>query len=276
MLNALGRYFAAFGYLITGRIDKARKALETDPNVIRATFDDIVREKQTRIQEFMSAVATLIRQQEAKKGEKARLEEELKRHRQVMDGAKAMAQRRVTLLQGQGKTPAEIMADPEVLKHQGAYTDVKSTIATKEGRIAQLVTGIATAQGQIDKHKINLERMQREIGELKAEAGDAVARVISATEEKALADMLMGLSTSDRTGERLSSIREVVGQAEAEARVSSELAGTDAAVSESQYLASAHEAQASIEFAALLGLAEQVETKTRVPDAPAAAAEKLS
>ena len=51
MWNALGRYFTAIGYLFTGRIDKARQALETDPNVVRATYDDVIREKKGRIQE---------------------------------------------------------------------------------------------------------------------------------------------------------------------------------------------------------------------------------
>ncbi len=260
MFRAIGRYFTALGYLFTGRIDKARQALETDPNVIRATYDDVVREKKNRIQEFMAAVATLIRQQESKKAEKARLEDELKRHEAVMAGALAMARKRTALLQAQGKTVEEIKADPEVLKHQGAYMDVKSTSEHKRARIEALVAGIARAQEQIDKHKINLERMSREISDLKSEAGDAVARVISAQEEKALADMLSGLSNSDRTGERLASVRDVVSQVEAEARVSSELAGTDAAVTESEYLAHAVESQAADEFSQLLGLSEAVDS----------------
>lgn len=266
MWKALSRYLSALGYLFTGRIDKARAALETDPNVVRATYDDVIREKKGRIQEYMSAIATLIRQQESKKQEKERLEGELKRKEQVMAGAMSKAKKRLAAL---GGDQAAAKADAEFMKWQGAFTDAKTTVEEKRQRIAQLDQDIATAQQRIDKHKLGLETMQREIGKLKSEAGDAVARVISAKEEKEMADMLAGLS-EDGTAERLSSIRDAVGQVEAEARVASELAGTDASATEAELLAEAAEDAAVDSFFAELsgGNTETEVTAPATPDAP--------
>ena len=45
MFRAIFRYIKAFGYLITGRIDSARKTLDANPHVVRATYNAILREK---------------------------------------------------------------------------------------------------------------------------------------------------------------------------------------------------------------------------------------
>ena len=45
MFKAIGRYLRAFGYLITGRIDAARKELSTNPYVVQATYDSVIEEK---------------------------------------------------------------------------------------------------------------------------------------------------------------------------------------------------------------------------------------
>ena len=66
MFKAIGRYFRAFGYLLTGRVDSARKELSKNPYVIQATFDKIVEEKTLRIQQYKNAVAAMIAQQEKK------------------------------------------------------------------------------------------------------------------------------------------------------------------------------------------------------------------
>ena len=45
MFRAIGRYFRALGYLVTGRIDKARQTLMANPNVMRATYDQVIHDK---------------------------------------------------------------------------------------------------------------------------------------------------------------------------------------------------------------------------------------
>ncbi len=66
MFGALWRYVRAIGYYMTGRVDAARKVLDTNPHVVRATYDHIVREKKGRVNQYKDAVATLVAQREKK------------------------------------------------------------------------------------------------------------------------------------------------------------------------------------------------------------------
>ena len=115
---------------------------------------------------------------------------------------------------------------------------------------------------------ISLQQLQREIQGLKAEKSDAVARVISAQQEAALANMLTGLSQDDSTDETLASLRDSIGQVEAKARIANELAGTDAAVAASEYEQLAANSQADEQFASLI-FGDQTKAETATPEAEA-------
>ena len=69
MFRAIGRYFRALGYLLTGRIDRARQALMTNPDVMRATYDQVIRDKTGRIHQYKDAVASMIAQEEKKRNQ---------------------------------------------------------------------------------------------------------------------------------------------------------------------------------------------------------------
>ena len=60
MIGALARWIKAIGYLFTGQIDSARRVLDTNPHVVRAKYDQIVRDKVSQIQTYKQAVAGLI------------------------------------------------------------------------------------------------------------------------------------------------------------------------------------------------------------------------
>ena len=49
MFGAIARWFKAIGYLLTGRIDSARRTIDSDPHVMRAKYDQIIREKVSQI-----------------------------------------------------------------------------------------------------------------------------------------------------------------------------------------------------------------------------------
>lgn len=266
MFRAIGRYFMAFLYLITGRIDRARKVLESDPHVVAATYDEVIREKRGRIQHYMEAVSTLMAQQEKKKGEVKRLTEESARLDKIMAGALAAAKKRASELQSAGKSQEDIKHDEQYLKHQGAYRDTSTTLAEKKQRIAALEGDIKTYEGQISSHTLQLQGLQRELENLKGEAADSVARIISAKEQKQLSDMLSGLST-DTGSERLAGVRDAVAEAEAGAKISGKLAGTDAKVAEAEYLSYAESSAADDEFASLVGLSAAKEDAAKGKDA---------
>jgi hypothetical protein len=96
----------------------------------------------------------------------------------------------------------------------------------------------------------------RDLDKIKEEKHDAVADILSATEEKQIADMVNGIS-NDKTTEELQRLREMRQKASANARVSRELAGMDSKKAESEFLEYAQKSAADDEFDALIGLSKE-------------------
>ena len=103
MFRAIGKYFRALGYLVTGRIDKARKTLSTNPHVVQATYDRVVREKKARIQQYKDAVAKMIAQQEKKAHKLKTLTDDVNKLSRLKEGAAAKARILVKKLQAEGQ-----------------------------------------------------------------------------------------------------------------------------------------------------------------------------
>ncbi len=258
MFGAIGRWFKAVWYKITGQIDHARRGLDTDPHVMRAKFDDIIKGKVNQIHTYKQAVATLIAQQEKKMAKVKSLTEEVQKLENLKAGALAMAKQAVAKLQGEGKTKEELHADPDYKKCLTAYNDFAATLTEKQDHIKDLENDISEYDGSIANHKINLQQLQRDIEKLKSEAADAVADVITSKEETELADMINGIS-KDGMAKELQNMRDLRHEMRAEARVSREMAGTDSKAQEAQFLDYARSNTATDEFDALLGVAEGTE-----------------
>ena len=257
-LAAIWRYVKSFLYLITGQIDKSRRVLDSNPNVMKAKFDDIIKSKVDQIHTYKQAVATLIAQQEKKMAKVKSLTEEVQKLENLKAGALAMAKQAVAKLQGEGKTKEELHADPDYKKCLTAYNDFAATLTEKQDHIKDLENDIGEYDGSIANHKINLQQLQRDIEKLKSEAADAVADVITSKEETELADMINGIS-KDGMAKELQNMRDLRHEMRAEARVSREMAGTDSKAQEAQFLEYARSNTASDEFDTLLGMAEGTE-----------------
>ena len=112
----------------------------------------------------------------------------------------------------------------------------------------------------------------RDLDKLKEEKHDAVADVLSASEEKQIADMMTGLS-NDSTSEELRELREMRQKASANARISRELAGMDTKRAEAEFMEYAQTNEADDEFDALIGLSKKEATapaqqqETKIPEA---------
>lgn len=261
MFRAISRYFRALGYLFTGRIDEARRALSMSPEVIQATYDSVIREKTSQIQQYKEAVGSMIAQQERKKVELKRQSEEIARLEKLRQGATVMAKK---VVERHGGSTDAVKQDPEYAKCQAAYKDFSSTLAEKESRCKELERDIGELETNIAGHKVQLEGLLRELDEVRQEKQDTVADVISARQEREVADMVAGIS-QDRTSEELQDLRQMREQAKATARVSRELAGTDAKRSEQEFLQYAEQSGADKEFDALIGLARKAETPETQP-----------
>lgn len=261
MFRAIGRYFRAMGYYITGNVDQARMALQTDPNVIRATYAEIIREKSARIREYRSAVAGLVTQEEKKKSLIESLTAEVEQLEALRTGALAKAKKVATALQKANKTNEEVQHDEEYLKCKAAYSDFSSTLSEKQKRIEELEQDVADYGAKIKTHKLQMQGLLRELDKVKVEANEAVAEMVTAKEEKEIADMLTGIS-EDGTAQQLQEMRELRAKAKAEARVATEMAGTDTRAQEAEFLEYARTSESQNEFDALIGLAESVEQES--------------
>ena len=267
MFGAIGRWFKAVWYKLTGQIDQARRGLDTDPHVMRAKFDEIIKGKVNQIHTYKQAVAKLIAQQEKKMAKVKSLTEEVNKLEDLKAGALAMARKAVARLQGEGKTKEQLHDDPEYKKCLTAYNDFAATLTEKQDHIKDLEGDIGEYDGSIASHKINLQQLQRDIEKLKSEAADAVADVITSKEETELADMINGIS-KDGMAKELQDMRDLRHEMRAEARVSREMAGTDSKVQEAEFLEYARSNTATDEFDALLGVAEGSEAAETAPSEP--------
>jgi phage shock protein A len=271
MFRAIGKYFRALGYLLTGRIDAARRTLSSNPAVVQATYDRVIEEKTKRIHQYKEAVGAMIAQEEKKKSTLKRLTEEVAQLKKLRDGAAAMARKVVERYNGDAEA---VKNDSEYVKCQAAFKDFTSSLTEKETHCRELETDIQEFEKNIAGHKTQLQSLLREIDKIRQEKHETVAQMLTAREEKEIADMLAGIS-KDRTNEELQEMREIRDQAKATARVSREVAGIDTKRSEAEFLEYASQSEADSEFDALIGLtkkedeaaAKQPADRTRIPGA---------
>ncbi|HUT14482.1 MAG TPA: hypothetical protein VMY42_28610 [Thermoguttaceae bacterium] len=270
MFRAIGRYFRAIGYLLVGKIDSARMAVSSSPDVVRATYDNVIRGKRQQIQQYKDAVGAMIAQEEKKKGELKRQSEEVARLQQLREGATAMARKVVERHRGNIEA---VKADPDYVKCQNAFKDFKSTLEEKEARCVELEEDIKQIDTSVAGHKIQLQEFLRDLEKIGQEKHEAVADMITAKEEKELADMISGIS-EDRASRELQEMRDLRQKARGVAQASREMAGLESKRVEEEFLEYATASTADNEFDALIGLAqkpdrdeEEPKDKTRIPEA---------
>ena len=259
MFRAIGRWIKAIGYLLTGQIDAARRTLDTNPHVVRAKYDEIIREKTSRIHQYKQAVAALIAQQEMKVQKIKNLTEEVNRLESLKSGALAKAKRKVEELKQQGVAEDQVRSNEDYMKCLTAFNDFSSTLAEKQERITELEGDVSDYGSRIGEHKVQLQGLLRDVEKIKAESHDAVADMITAKEEKDIADTIAGIA-EDGSAKELQRMRQLRQEVKAEARVSKELAGTDTRAQEEEFLAFARQSENSSEFDALIGLAGETDS----------------
>ncbi len=256
MFKAIGRWIKAVGYLLTGQIDSARRVLDTNPHVIKAKYDAIVEDKIERIHQYKQAVAGLIAQEEKKLSKIKQLTSEVENLESLKAGALSKAKQTVEQLKATGISEEAIHDDENYKKCLTAYKDFNSTLSEKQERISELEADIEGYKTNISDHKIQLQQLLRDVERVKAEAADTVADVITAKQEKELAETFAGIA-KDGTAEELQNLREMRQELKAEAKITKELAGTDTKSQEAEFLEYARQSESTSEFDALIGLASE-------------------
>lgn len=262
MFKAITRWFKAVGYLLTGQIDSARRVIDTNPHVIKAKYDEIVRDKISRIHQYKQAVAGLIAQEEKKIAKVKTLSEEVANLERLKAGALAKAKQTVEQLKTSGKSQEQIHEDEDYKRCLSAFNDFSSTLSEKQDRITELEQDIGEYRKNISDHKVQLQQLLRDVEKVKSEAADTVADVITSKQEKELAETLAGIA-QDGSAEELQGLRDMRQELKAEAKITRELAGTDTKAQEAEFLEYARQSQSSSEFDALIGLASETEDKSK-------------
>jgi phage shock protein A len=269
MFSAIGRFFRAIKYLITGKVDQAADSISANPTVISATFDKVITDKKKRLNEYKDAISAMIAQEESKKERLNAISQEIEKLEKLKSGAAARAKSLVDKYNGDVNA---VKNDPEYQKCQSAFKDFTSTLLEKRQRAQELDDDLKQLITNVSGHKTQIQSLMRELEKIKEEKHDAVADVLSAKEEKQIADMVNGIS-NDKSSQELQRMRDLRQKAVANARVSRELAGLDAKKAESEFLEYAQDHAADDEFDALIGLSAKKEAsesatqETKIPEA---------
>jgi len=268
MFKAIGKYFRALGYLLTFRVNKASETLRMNPGVMSATYDRVIEEKRGRINQYKDAIAAMIAQEETKKQKLKSLTEDIAKLEKLKAGAAAKARKVAEKHNGDAEATRN---DAEYQKCQSAFKDFSSTLSEKQARVEEIEGDLEDLMKSIDGHKVNIQTQMRDLEKLGEEKHDAVATVLSAQEERQIADIMTGLA-EDRTSEELRELRELRQKAGAQARMSREIAGLDTKQAEEEFLEFAQANEANDEFDALIGIAGREDTAadasepTKIPE----------
>ena len=268
MFKAVGKYFRAVWYLMTFRVDKASETPRMNPGVVSANYDRIIDEKRQRLNQYKDAVSAMIAQEESKKEKLRAVTEEIGKLEKLRAGAAAKAKKLVEQYNGDVEA---VKRDPEYVKCQAAFKDFSSTLAEKQHRATEIDEDLKQLVANVSGHKTQIQSLMRDLDKLKEEKHDAVADILSASEERQIADMMTGLS-NDRTSEELRELRELRSKSSANARVSRELAGMDTKRAEAEFMEYAQSTEADDEFDALIGLAKKetpapAQQESKIPEA---------
>jgi RAB protein geranylgeranyltransferase component A len=180
LFSALGRWAKAFGYLLTGRVDQARKAIDANPHVMNAKYDEMIRTMQGKITQYINAASTVSAHVARKEIELARVNKEIEETERFRTGAVTIAKQVATKLQAAGKDTA---SDPEYAQHRAAFNDFSSTLGEKLKTKKELEDAITAGQETNRNHLFTLKNLKRELETLKKEKGEMVAEMISATKQ---------------------------------------------------------------------------------------------
>lgn len=261
MLKSIGRWLKALGLLLTLQFKEAAKVIESDPRVVRERFEQIKEDRIKKIQQYKQAVGSLIALQEGKIATVKNLTADVQKLEQLKSGAIAKARIVSNKLQKEGKTKEEVEQNEEYQKCLSAYRDFASTLAEKQARIAENEKDIEEYGKRIADHKIQLQHLLRELENLKAEAAETVADLITYQQITDIADMINGIA-EDKYAKDLQEMRELRQQLKGEARISEELAGTDTKRMEAEFIKYAQTSASDDEFAKLVGLKEEKPEET--------------
>ena len=256
MFSALWRYMRAFGYMITGRFNKASESLAENEYVMAATYDASISKSKSRYQTTKTALAELISLEKEIVATMKGDGEKLERHQAIKFGAQASMQQIIDKLRAAGKSKEDIMADPAFIESKGSFESASTKLEEAQKSYDKKEEVLKTRRAAIAKQKTALQSMQRTAQDLEAEKQEALADVAVARQQEAVNNVLNGMSV-DTTDQELEKTRKARNRVVARADISSEIAGVDANSTDEKFIAMASQSKASKELDSLLNWGEE-------------------
>lgn len=273
MFKALRRFIRNIGYYLSGGLISASESMETNPTVMHGGYQDVIDDKRNKAQRLQHAISKVSAIKSKKVAEIKQITDELKGLRDEESGALALGKKREDDLKAQGKTEAEIDADPEWKEWLAAYENALTTADEKDKRIATLEADITDLQKTEDEDLHQLKMLAREVEKLEIEQGEAVADVIASKEIKDIADVHSGLA-NDGTAETLRQLRSRRVEMKAGAEIARKVAGTDASLQRDKLRRAAQSSVAGQDFRSKMGRTSVQTPVQKTAEAPAAARER--
>lgn len=271
LASAMWKVVSGFISLITaGFIDLEKGLFRKNAGVIGVKYDTLIDKMRTDGERVYESLVDLVKMQETRRQRitKVTSETELlkKKRTAAFDLAKKCALKFGADIAGRD-------ANPEYMKLQAAYTDYDSSIKSKESEIAAIQKEIDTQEPTINKLKVQLQSLEREVDKVRDKKATTIANVkLASSAEKW--KKIAGLDTSGYA-ELSRELDDINNEALADMKVSTELSGNSAQDLDAELLVHAERTQASNEFDRLIAEATQVETKTATSEEQVAEKAKL-
>lgn len=255
--SAVKRMFRAVFFFGGSKATNAADAMYQNPDVMKGSYDSIIKQKQNLLEERRQAVTSLVSSQETKKQRLQDLTKEIEQKEKLKAGSQAMAK---GILDKLGGDLEKAKLDSKFVLCQQSFKDFNTQLERLHSDATELDKSIQVQQTTINGHQAGLQSALREVTSLKDEKNDAVADVIANKEEERAANLLNGIA-NDTTSDDLRTMRDARSKAKAGAATARQMAGLDVASSNAEFINALGSQSADDEFLKGLG----VKTATTEP-----------
>ena len=225
------------------------------PEAIRARYDEIIRDRTSRLERYKEAVAQLMSQWQQKRDGLEELGREIQNLERVEEDHLAETERLVARLKSEGRGLEQIKADAAYRHALAAYEDLATDLDDKQERFADLERDAEVHLAKIREHETRLEALVRELEEIEDESAEVAADLATVQLEAEIADLRAGITRAGSDQELRKLLRQFR-KAKASVRITREAADLDVESRDAEYLEVARKVEAARRFEASVGLGE--------------------
>ena len=257
-----------FGFLkavfskIRGWFNSKTDAMYEDPQVMSATYDSAIANKVESFELTSDSTATLLGIKKETIQQCNELTERIERLSKIKDVATMRVKERANEIVAQCKSEGvveksavqqKLLQDPEYLKHQGAFNDASSSYEEANKDFERKQKDIEKLEKSIEEKKLQLQKIQRDIDDLKQKKHSTIAETQLAKQMEQADRIASGISQNS-DDEALKKVNEARQRILGRAEISNELAGNDSKLMEEEYLKYADDMESNKELEQLIDL----------------------